>query len=43
MPEEKKLPKLEVGDTVQKLLPMSPMEGPPLPKMLNIKWPWVKK
>lgn len=42
MPEEKKLPKLEVGKDVEKLLPMPPAEGPPLPKALNIKWPWVK-
>ena len=24
-------------------LPMSPMEGPPLPKFLGIKWPWYKE
>jgi hypothetical protein len=22
-------------------LPMSPMDGPPLPKFLDIKWPWI--
>ena len=26
----------------EKLLPMSPEEGPPLPRMLTIKWPWKK-
>jgi hypothetical protein len=25
------------------LLPMSPMDGPPLPKGLEVKWPWVQE
>jgi hypothetical protein len=25
------------------LLPMSPVEGPPLPRFLNIYWPWYEK
>ena len=26
----------------EKLLPMPPDEGPPLPKMFTIRWPWRK-
>ena len=43
MVEEKNLPKLEVGKTVEKLLPMPPQDGPPLPRVLNIQWPWKKQ
>jgi hypothetical protein len=25
------------------LLPMSPEEGPPLPRLMNIYWPWYEK
>ena len=32
--------KLERG--AEKLLPMPPEDGPPLPRMFTIKWPWVK-
>lgn len=27
---------------VNGMLPMSPSEGPPLPKFLALKWPWKK-
>ena len=27
---------------VGKVMPPLPSEGPPLPKVLNIKWPWSK-
>ncbi len=30
------------GETLNKLLPMPPNEGPPLPKLLQVKWPWKK-
>lgn len=30
------------NETLQKMLPMTPEEGPPLPRMLGIKWPWKK-
>jgi len=30
------------GETANNLLPMSPEEGPPLPRVLAIKWPWKK-
>jgi hypothetical protein len=36
------LVKLEGGKTLENLLPMSPQEGPPLPRALKIRWPWVK-
>ncbi len=36
------LVRLEGGKTLENLLPMSPTEGPPLPKSLNIRWPWKK-
>ena len=26
--------------TTNDLLPMAPDQGPPLPRALNIKWPW---
>ena len=42
MSEEKRLPKLEVSKDIEKLLPMPPESGPPLPRALNIKWPWKK-
>ncbi len=32
--------KLERG--AERLLPMPPEEGPPLPRVFTIKWPWVK-
>jgi hypothetical protein len=28
---------------LQDWLPMSPMEGPPLPRFLGINWPWYKE
>lgn len=48
MPQEKLKPpqfleKLQSNQTVDGLLPMNPAEGPPLPRILNLKWPWVKK
>ena len=30
------------GETLNKLLPMPPEEGPPLPRMLALRWPWKK-
>lgn len=30
------------GQTVNDLLPMPPEQGPPLPRMLALKWPWKK-
>jgi len=30
------------GQTVNDLLPMPPDQGPPLPRMLALKWPWKK-
>ena len=36
------LERLGKGETMNNLLPMSPVEGPPLPKMLALKWPWKK-
>ena len=38
--ERRKLP-AERG--AEKLLPMSPEEGPPLPRMFTIRWPWKKE
>jgi len=35
----------EKGGLEQKasaLLPMSPKEGPPLPRMFSLRWPWKK-
>ncbi len=30
------------GFSLEMLLPMSPMEGPPLPRFLGVYWPWYK-
>lgn len=30
------------GQAVNDLLPMSPNRGLPLPRFLNLKWPWIK-
>jgi len=30
------------GQTVNDLLPMPPEQGPPLPRMLALRWPWKK-
>ncbi|HUV56725.1 MAG TPA: hypothetical protein VMV84_05765 [Dehalococcoidales bacterium] len=38
-------PPLELGSLEEKaggLLPMSPEDGPPLPRVFDIKWPWKK-
>ncbi len=32
--------RLEMGQAVNDLLPMPPEQGPPLPRMLALKWPW---
>lgn len=37
-PEER----LGRGQVVNDLMPMSPTEGPPLPRMLALRWPWNK-
>jgi len=34
--------KLPAEGGAEKLLPMSPEEGPPLPRMFTIRWPWKK-
>ena len=34
--------KLPAERGAEKLLPMSPEEGPPLPRMFTIRWPWKK-
>jgi hypothetical protein len=36
------LVRLEGQKTLENLMPMPPTEGPPLPRMLNLKWPWKK-
>ena len=36
------LERLGRGQTVNDLLPMPPEQGPPLPRMLALKWPWNK-
>jgi len=36
------LERLGKGETMNNLLPMTPEEGPPLPKGLGLKWPWRK-
>jgi len=36
------LDRLGRGQTVNDLLPMPPEQGPPLPRMLALKWPWKK-
>jgi hypothetical protein len=28
---------------IQDLLPMFPTEGPPLPRVFDLKWPWAVK
>lgn len=30
------------GETLNNLLPMPPTDGPPLPRMLALRWPWKK-
>ena len=34
--------KLPAEKGAEKLLPMSPEEGPPLPRIFTIRWPWKK-
>ena len=36
------LERLGRGETLNNLLPMSPEEGPPLPRLLALRWPWKK-
>ena len=36
------LERLGKGETLNNLLPMSPDIGPPLPRMLALRWPWKK-
>lgn len=36
------LERLGRGQTVNNWMPMPMSSGPPLPKMLGIKWPWLK-
>jgi hypothetical protein len=36
------LEKLGKEQTSNELLPMSPDEGPPLPRKLGVRWPWKK-
>jgi len=36
------LERLGRGQTVNDLLPMPPDQGPPLPRMLALRWPWKK-
>jgi len=36
------LERLGKGETLNNLLPMTPEEGPPLPKGLGLRWPWKK-
>lgn len=36
------LERLGMGQTVNDLMPMPPMSGPPLPRKLGLKWPWTK-
>ena len=31
------------AEHVGKIMPPLPSEGPPLPKVLNIRWPWKEK
>jgi hypothetical protein len=39
--DAKQLPQDGSGaDMMSRLLPVSPEEGPPLPRALGIKWPW---
>lgn len=30
------------GQTANNLMPMPPEQGPPLPRGLKLRWPWVK-
>ena len=32
---------LKRGQAVNELLPMPPEQGPPLPRMFALKWPWM--
>jgi len=36
------LERLGRGQAANDLLPMPPEQGPPLPRMLALKWPWKK-
>jgi len=36
------LERLGRGQTLNEMMPMPPEEGPPLPRALNLKWPWKK-
>ena len=36
------LERLGRGQTVNNMLPMSPESGPPLPRVLGLRWPWIK-
>jgi len=36
------LERLGRAQTVNDMMPMSPNLGPPLPRSLNVKWPWKK-
>ena len=36
------LERLGKGQATNDLLPMPPEQGPPLPRMLALKWPWKK-
>jgi len=36
------LERMGMGQTANDLIPMPPEEGPPLPRALNLKWPWKK-
>jgi len=36
-------PMEKLEEKAGRLLPMSPENGPPLPRIFNIKWPWVKE
>jgi len=52
LPELPKLPELSklgsspgtgTDDFFEDLMPMFPTEGPPLPKVFALKWPWATK
>jgi len=34
--------RLGKGETLNNLLPMAPEDGPPLPRMFALRWPWSK-
>ena len=36
------LERLRIGQTANELMPMPPEEGPPLPRMFALRWPWKK-